>query len=420
MNANHPHEALSVYLDGELSGEELLRLEDHLSNCPPCTVLLADMKLMARAGAEEEVPPVPAALSPRIMTHIPRGVAERQRHWIHRMPLATAASLAAVAVLWVVFRDAPSLSPDPEFGRGFASDQATPIVPEEARPPQPEADGGPGTAGTSRQELKKVELNDQPETPSPKQKTAPRLAHAPSGQDRTNATDETGTPTATAAPDPAQPRPLDRADRAEQEQLRLTGRLKREPTTADAPLEPALAPEAVSTLTQARDPVETRAHAARASDSVAKRSARMQEAFALPERENLPTSASALVLREAGREIRVTDAGQLSVRTPRYHCTILLFPGADEPESTTAVEGEVLSWLRHDFVMDHDETRTSIAAAWTLTREGTDGVERLESDSTAADLRWWLQSLVRDRFRSLLEKRCGPLPQSIRGNDQNP
>ena len=411
MNANHPHEALSVYLDGELSGEERLRLEDHLSHCPPCTVLLADMKLMAKAGTEEEVPPVPAALSPRIMTHIPRGVAERRRHWIHRMPLATAASLAAVAVLWVVFRDAPSLSPDPEFGRGFASDQATPIVPEETRPPQPEANGGPGTAETSRQELKKVELNDQPQTPSPTQETAPRLAHPKSGQDRTNATDETGTPTATAAPDPAQPKPLDRADRAEQEHLRLTGRLE---------LEPALAPEAVSTLTQARDPVDTGAPAARASDSVAKRSARMEEAFALPERENLQTSASALVLREAGQEIRVTDAGQLSVRTPRYHCTVLLFPGTDEPESTTAVEKEILSWLRHDFVMDHDETRTSVAAAWTLTREGTDGFKRLESDSTAADLRWWLQSLVRDRFRSLLEKRCGPLPRSIRRNGQDP
>ena len=92
MNANHPREALSAYLDDELSGEERSQVEQHLRDCTPCTALLADLKLLARAGAEEQVPPAPADMSARIMAHIPRGVVERRRHWIYRMPLAAAAS----------------------------------------------------------------------------------------------------------------------------------------------------------------------------------------------------------------------------------------------------------------------------------------------------------------------------------------
>ena len=108
MNANCAREALSAYLDGELGEEERSRLQEHLRDCAPCAALLADLELMARAGAAEEVPPLPEEMSARIMAHIPRGVVERRRHWIHRVPMAAAASLAAAAVIWVVFQDAPS------------------------------------------------------------------------------------------------------------------------------------------------------------------------------------------------------------------------------------------------------------------------------------------------------------------------
>jgi hypothetical protein len=450
MNTKHPREALSAYLDGELSAEERGRLEEHLRHCAQCTSLLADLELLARAGAEEEVPPAPADLSARIMAHIPRGVAERRRHWIHRMPLAAAASLAAAALLWVVFQDAPPPVPDPEFGRDMVSRQAPPGPPEEQQPEQ----GAAGDAGNAaeaeevlRQEAKKGELNEAAETPPP-QAAPQRFAYAPSDHDGAAAGKKDAAPAAPPVPAERKPRskPVDRADRALQEKQRLVGRSEPIRPPAGSSRERALAMEAASESTREADKVAALPSTATALNSVAKQNVLAESS--LDSVDVAPAPRPTLVLHEAGQEIRLTDTGLLTVNAPEYHCTILL-PGADHSGSATGkrsvgmlvadsrvqpVDDEILSLFQEGVVgVETEDGKQPLQRAqarsvggllelptWTVMLEDAEGAQPLESDARAAGIRSRLQSLVRERYRPRLEAQCGPLPQPVEDADQKP
>ena len=381
MSANHPREALSAYLDGELSGEERSQLEQHLRDCAGCTALLADLELLARTAAEEQVPPAPADLSARIMTHIPRGVVERRRHWIHRIPMAAAASLAAAALLWVVFRSAPPPLSDPEFGRDMVS--------RESQPPQGAA-GALGSASeteeTFRQEAKKSELNEE------------------------------------------------------------AGRLEPVSTPAENSRQRVPALESVPESTRKADKVAALPSAATALDSVAKQNVPMEERLVVAD---MSVSSPTLVLREAGREIRLTDTGLLTVHAPEYDCTILLLPGEDDADSPVdegslqrrfadsrdlPVAEEIRSLFQDGFVggkPDDEKRKVEHAQArrveeqqelpsWTLVMERAGGAQRMDSGGQAAGIRSRLQSLVQERYRPRLEAQCGRLPGPKEEAGQNP
>lgn len=105
----HPEEALSAYLDGELEPAERTAIEEHLRSCVACAGLLEDLRRLDAAAAEELPPPVPADLAGRISKRLaPQRVVEMPRRrwtlkqWVGPIPLAAAATLAAVAVLATV------------------------------------------------------------------------------------------------------------------------------------------------------------------------------------------------------------------------------------------------------------------------------------------------------------------------------
>lgn len=449
---NHPREALSAYLDDELSGEERSQLEQHLRDCTPCTALLADLELLARAGAEEQVPPAPTDMSARIMAHIPRGVVERRRHWIYRMPLAAAASLAAVAVLWVVFQSAPAPLSDPEFGRDIASGESLLLTTEESQPPQGAAEGAGSTSATeetTRQGAKKSELNEKAEAPSSAQETARRFAPAPSDEDGASIGNKEDAPTATAVPEVRKPKPVDRADRLEKEKQRLAGRPEPIAPPAKSSRERALALQAVADSTREADDAAVPRAAATALGSVAKQNVPMEESLVAADNNLLSTSPPTLVLREAGQEIRLTDTGQLTVRAPEYDCTILLLAGAEDAESPAGerilqrsfadsrdlpVEEEILSLFQDGLVggeladqkrkVQHAPARDAVGRleppSWTLVLERAEGARPMESDARAADIRSRLQSLVQERYRPRLEAQCGPLPQPAEEEGRKP
>ncbi len=444
MNAKHPRAALSAYLDGELSGEERSRLERHLGDCAACTALLADLELLARAGAEEQVPPAPADMSARIMAHIPRGVVERRRHWIHRMPMAAAASLAAAALLWVVFRSAPPPLSDPDFGRD--------MILGESQPPQGGADGAgsaPETEETFRQEAKKSEFNEAAEAPSSEQETARRFAYAPSDADGAAPGKKEDAPIATTAPEVRKPEPVARADRSQQEKLRLAARRRPIPPPAESSRERALALEAVPESPREADKPAVPRPAATVLDSVAKQNAPMADSLVVADRDLLSASSPTLVLREADQEIRLTDTGLLTVHAPEYDCTILLFPGEDEAGSPAGksslqrwfadsrdlpVEEEIRSLFQGGFAggepddqkrkVEHAQARSvggqQELPSWTLVMESAEGAQRIESGGQAAGIRSRLQSLVQERYRPRLEAQCGPLPQPTEEADRKP
>ena len=111
---DHPTEALSAFLDGELSGPEAVELERHLAECAACTALLGDLRRLSEASRAEELPPMPGDLSGRIMERLEAPpVSRATRPWYRRVPMAAAASLAAVAVLWIVWIRDPSLQTPP-------------------------------------------------------------------------------------------------------------------------------------------------------------------------------------------------------------------------------------------------------------------------------------------------------------------
>ena len=57
MNCRECHDKLSLYLDGQLTDEETLRVEEALERCPECVEELAILReLVEELGAEEEIP----------------------------------------------------------------------------------------------------------------------------------------------------------------------------------------------------------------------------------------------------------------------------------------------------------------------------------------------------------------------------
>ncbi|MGD8377664.1 MAG: anti-sigma factor [Acidobacteriota bacterium] len=110
MNGEHPLEALSAYLDGELDAAARRALERHLEACAACAGVLVDLRRMAEVSRDETIPPVPADLGDRILDRLP----ERRRGGLpFRVPMAAAATLAAMGVLCIVWLRDPGLQPDP-------------------------------------------------------------------------------------------------------------------------------------------------------------------------------------------------------------------------------------------------------------------------------------------------------------------
>ena len=98
----HPSELISAYLDGELHGDELERLLDHLNGCGRCTRELEEIQEIRAAVRSLPVLELPEGLVPEadrvvVPLHRNRGV------WIG----------AAAAVVAVVITVAALLAPPP-------------------------------------------------------------------------------------------------------------------------------------------------------------------------------------------------------------------------------------------------------------------------------------------------------------------
>lgn len=72
MRWKHPHKLLSLYIDGELSGGRLERLEQHLAACMECSRLLRRLRHVKSSVSEIPVPEAPPYLAARIAARVTR------------------------------------------------------------------------------------------------------------------------------------------------------------------------------------------------------------------------------------------------------------------------------------------------------------------------------------------------------------
>ena len=130
---------LSAFVDGELSGEELSRVNAHLEACASCREealsLRATKRLLAGAPRRAMPPELVAAIEARLERPKPpfawlRGFTAAPRYW------APAAALAAAAVLMTVWthvlaRDPDQYVPLEPLLAAHARYQAESLVPED-------------------------------------------------------------------------------------------------------------------------------------------------------------------------------------------------------------------------------------------------------------------------------------------------
>lgn len=117
----HPVQALSAWIDGELQEDERRRVESHLASCASCRVLAEDLRLLAAAVPQVEAPPVPGSLAETIAARVARDASEgapapvvpirTRRRWTWRMPVAAAATIAAVGLVVVLQRSSGPVRP---------------------------------------------------------------------------------------------------------------------------------------------------------------------------------------------------------------------------------------------------------------------------------------------------------------------
>jgi hypothetical protein len=100
----HPREALSDYLDDELSVDARATIDRHLAECEDCRIELEALRRIARAVAEEEVPPVPVDLEARIGRSLDAATGVRSLPRARRffIPTTIAATIAAIGILVAV------------------------------------------------------------------------------------------------------------------------------------------------------------------------------------------------------------------------------------------------------------------------------------------------------------------------------
>jgi hypothetical protein len=117
-NHGHPLESLSSYLDDELPVDERATIDRHLALCPDCREHLEVLRCLARAVAEEAVPPPPIDLEARVLRRLDAVsvVPLRRRRFV--VPATVAATIAAVSLVAVVTwkQGGGALAPRPERG----------------------------------------------------------------------------------------------------------------------------------------------------------------------------------------------------------------------------------------------------------------------------------------------------------------
>jgi len=387
--SDHPCEPLSALVDGELpSGERRAAVEAHLGACPACRALKEDIELLRQAVAAEAPPPMPGDLAARIRGRIKESAPAPRAGWWRMpwgvpMPAVAAAAVVVVALAWLAW-------PPPLHSPGApipATEIAARVAPGGSDPAGgPKAAGGPDAAGAPR-------TSAPASAPEPARAQAPASAPAPIVG---------SSATAPEKPEPKIARSTPAGDAA-------AGRSNQAPPVArrddGAPLTPA---DAIARNDGARLYKEAvkDAERGRAQGGFLEATARQEspaKSAAVEARPGLAMSDVPITsppLEADPYVVRLLPDGSMSVRMRDYQCAV---PIAPDDARLLATMGEA-------------------ATAGVATRSPAPGPAATGAMAPATmseplpvilspEARSAIVRLVRQRYRAIIEERCGPLPR---------
>ncbi|MCW5941868.1 MAG: zf-HC2 domain-containing protein [Fimbriimonadaceae bacterium] len=111
MNCRNCRASLSAYVDGELTGSEMIRVREHVGRCPVCRDELEGLRGLKRALGAMSVPVPPPSLGERILGSVREEARLREERSIRLRWRAVAGLAAGAAVLYafaMVARPAPA------------------------------------------------------------------------------------------------------------------------------------------------------------------------------------------------------------------------------------------------------------------------------------------------------------------------
>lgn len=370
-DARHPVELLSAFADGETTEGERETIAAHLAGCEACRELLDDLRLLDRLAADEAVPPVPADLAARLRARLdaepaPAAAPVAVRVPVARvpvgfrrgLPLAAAASLVVAALVWLLRLEAPhrDLPPGPPPAVADRMEAALPAAPSPAAPAQgPEST----TAAAAQEDARGAAGGPESHRAEAKRPEAPRaradkvaMGHAVGGRSDTRAPNKESV--------------------AEQA-----------PSSKGVMAEPLLAFGSIASTPAGGDRDE----------------------------ESGPPAVEAPPYR-----VRLLANRSMSVETAGYTCIVPV--SQEDAVSLAAIvsaarirqEGTVNAAAQVAPAVAQQETPSGAAGHPVGAPKAAIVAPRICAQLSPDDCRYVL-SLVRDRYRGLLEKRCGPPPR---------
>jgi putative zinc finger protein len=416
--SDHPCEALSALVDGELEAGERAAVEAHLAACLICRALKDDVELLDRAVAAEPPPPVPADLAARIRGRLAGGAsapAVARPWWAPRwpVPMPAAAAAAAVVVATLAWLAWPGGRPQDAAMR--AGDIAT-----------HEAAGAAGTTGTAdapatADTLPRLRSLGYLRTPAEPPATAPAPAPAPAP-----------TPALAPPPPPANPAAPSIAQKAAPQRPQAPTGLAREGVEAKSRASGSPAGADFDAETGNRQLVKTlKKDAAPAAETLttpmALRESAVAEATAASGGSAPPVAPRPLDASPYIVSLEPEEA--MTVRVRDYECTIPIAPADARLLAAFGAPAPTTATASVPVARKAEAGAAPAAGAPAAARPAAPAAGTVGAGSTAGSpgavaqpaepapvvlppaARQTVVYLVRERYRALLEERCGPLPR---------
>jgi anti-sigma factor RsiW len=402
----HLHELISALADGTLTPEEAAQVQVHMKDCPDCRQLLHDIRRIGTAIGEEGVPPVPAHLAGRIRERIAGGSGQTLALspavpiWRSPFPLAAAATLLLVSVIWLA------------WPRG-ASRSATPFDQESARqnsgvPQSPQGKQVPPSSEKAPVSPKILEH----EAPPPEQLR--KLGYLVDGGSN-------------------EPKPTAQADSLEREY----GALKeKSPASAPTPRDQRSGElDRVISSGLTGEDYKKAERQSRADEAPGKDVAAEAPLAAAPGSASTVTEIRSLVYEGPEYSATFVKDGLITIVARGYACSAdvpVSKPGAGERGKAVedllslfaaASSKDFIAVAAHGEASAGAEPGQAAAGSSTLTlRDGQGNPVRSinfsdplpeDAPKNLRGLRQAIGHLIKDRYRSEIEARCGPLPTRI-------